>query len=129
MGATRTADAAELLYARSALVTHCVAFGLQAIDLVTVNFKDMGILEQESVRGAQMGYTGKQVIHPAQVGPVQRIFTPSLAEVERALLILKQAKAFAEEGKGAFAIDGEMIDRPVIKRAELVLARAGIELP
>ncbi len=129
MGATRTAEAAELLYARSALVTHCAAFGLQAIDLVTVNFKDMEILERESVRGAQMGYTGKQVIHPAQVEPVQRIFTPSQAEVERALLILNQAKAFAEEGKGAFALDGEMIDRPVIKRAELVMARAGIELP
>jgi citrate lyase beta subunit len=127
MGATRTAEASELLYARSAVVTHCVAFGLQAIDLVTVNFKDADLLEREATRGAQMGYTGKQVIHPAQVEPVQRIFTPSQAEVERALLMLNNAKEFAAQGKGAFALDGEMIDRPVIKRAELVLARAGIE--
>ncbi len=126
-GATRTAEASELLYARSAVVTHCVAFGLQAIDLVTVNFKDLEMLESESTRGAQMGYTGKQVIHPAQVESVQRIFTPSQAEVERALLILNQAKDFAALGKGAFALDGQMIDRPVIKRAELVLAQAGIE--
>jgi citrate lyase beta subunit len=127
MGATRTPEASELLYARSAVVTHCVAYGLQAIDLVTVNFKDEDLLEREATRGAQMGYTGKQVIHPAQVEPVQRIFTPSQAEVQRALLILNQAKAFAAQGRGAFALDGEMIDRPVIKRAELVLARAGIE--
>jgi citrate lyase beta subunit len=127
MGATRTVEASELIYARSTVVTHCVAFGLQAIDLVTVNFKDADLLEREATMGAQMGYTGKQVIHPAQLEPVQRIFTPSQAEVERALLILNQAKAFAAQGKGAFALDGEMIDRPVIKRAELVLARAGID--
>jgi citrate lyase beta subunit len=127
MGATRTAEAVELLYARSAIVTHCVAFGLQAIDLVTVNFKDVELLEREATRGAQMGYTGKQVIHPAQVEPVQRLFTPSPEEVEKAKLLLAQARAYAEKGKGAFALGGEMVDMPVIKRAELVLARAGIE--
>jgi citrate lyase subunit beta-like protein len=126
MGATRTPDALELLYARSAIVTHCVAFGLQAIDLVTVNFKDMDTLERESTRGAQMGFTGKQVIHPVQVEPVQRLFTPSQQEIEWATLVLAQAKENAAQGKGAFAINGEMVDAPVIKRAELVLARAGI---
>lgn len=125
MGVIRTAEATELLYARSALVTHCVAYGLQAIDLVTVNFKDMELFEREAIRGAQMGFSGKQVIHPAQVEPAQRIFTPSAAEIEWAQLILKQAADFAEQGKGAFAVGAEMVDRPVIKRAELVLARAG----
>lgn len=126
VGATRTTEGSELLYARSAVVTHCAAYGLQAIDLVTVNFKDMDSLERESTRGAQMGYIGKQVIYPAQVEPVQRIFTPSAEEVERARLILEQAREYAKEGKGAFAVGEEMVDMPVIKRAELVLARAGI---
>lgn len=126
VGATRTTEGSELLYARSAVVTHCAAFGLQAIDLVTVNFKDTELLERECTCGAKMGYTGKQVIHPAQVEPVQRIFTPSAEEVEKARLILKQARVYAEKGKGAFAVGEEMVDMPVIKRAELVLARAGI---
>jgi citrate lyase subunit beta-like protein len=126
MGATRTLEATELLYARSALVTHCVAYGLQAIDLVSVNFKDMELFDREAVRGAQMGFSGKQVIHPAQVEPAQRIFTPSAAEIEWAQLILKQSADYAERGKGAFAVGAEMVDRPVIKRAELVLARAGM---
>lgn len=128
MGATRTPEAVELIYARSTVVTHCVAFGLQAIDLVTVNFKDMELLESEATRGAQMGFTGKQVIHPVQVEPVQRIFTPTADEIEKAKLILEQAKAYAGKGKGAFAMDGEMVDMPVIKRAEGVLARAGISV-
>lgn len=125
MGATRTADASELLYARSALVTHCVAFGLQAIDLVTVNFKDMELLERESTQGARMGYSGKQVIHPTQVEPVLRIFTPSVKEVQWAIRIVEEARKYAEIGKGAFALEGQMVDAPVIKRAESILARAG----
>jgi citrate lyase subunit beta-like protein len=128
MGITRTQEAAELLFARSRLVMYCAAFGLQAIDMVTVNFKDAELLDREAIQGMQMGFTGKQVIHPAQVEPVKRIFTPSSAEVEKALLILRKAKEFASEGKGAFALDGQMVDRPVIKRAELILARAGIML-
>lgn len=85
-------------------------------------------LERESRQGAQLGYTGKQVIHPAQVELVQQIFTPTPAEIERALVILRRAKTFASQGRGAFALDGQMVDKPVIKRAELVLARAGVVL-
>jgi citrate lyase beta subunit len=128
MGATRTAEATELLYARSRLVMYCSAYGLQAIDMVTVNFKNMELLERESLRGMQLGYSGKQVIHPAQVEVAQRIFTPSAEEVEKATTVLRQARENAVAGKGAFALDGQMVDMPVIKRAELVLARAGIVL-
>jgi citrate lyase subunit beta-like protein len=126
MGATRTPGGTELLYARSKLVTCAAAFGLQAIDLVTVNYKDMEILEREALQGVQMGYSGKQVIHPAQIEPVQRLFTPSEKEIAAAAHIIDEAKRFAQSGKGAFTVDGQMVDRPVIKRAESVLARAGI---
>jgi citrate lyase subunit beta-like protein len=124
MGAARTPQALELLYARSRLVMYAAAFGLQAIDLVTVNYKDMEVLEREALQGAQLGYSGKQLIHPLQVEPVQRIFTPSEKEVAAAAHILEEAKRFAEMGKGAFTVDGQMVDRPVIKRAESILARA-----
>ena len=128
MGATRTPEALELLYARSRLVLHAVAFGLQAIDLVTVNFKDQEFLEKESRQGAQMGYSGKQIIHPVQVEPVQRVFSPSETEIERARKILEEARQHESEGKGAFTVDGQMVDMPVIKRAEGILARAGVKL-
>lgn len=124
MGATRTPEALELLYARSRLVMYCAAYGLQAIDLVTVNFKDPVILEKESTQGAQVGYSGKQVIHPAQIEPVQRIFTPSISEIAWATRVIESARQFGSEGKGAFVLDDQMVDAPVIKRAELILARA-----
>lgn len=128
MGATRTPAAIELLYARSRLVMYATAFGLQAIDMVTVNYKDAETLEREALEGAHLGYSGKQIIHPAQIGAAQRIFTPSEKEIDAARRILEESRVFASQGKGAFSIDGVMIDRPVIKRAENVLARAGIDL-
>ena len=125
MSATRTPEALELLYARSRLVMYATAFGLQAIDLVTVNYKELDILERETRRGVQLGYSGKQVIHPLQVEPVQQAFIPTEKEIAYATQILEQAQLFAQEGKGAFTLDGQMVDEPVIKRAQSVLARAG----
>jgi citrate lyase subunit beta-like protein len=124
MGATRTPAALELLYARSRLVMYASAFGLQAIDLVTVNYKEGEVLEREATQGAQLGYSGKQVIHPAQIVPVQQIFTPSEKDIAAAEHILEEAKHFAEEGKGAFTLGNQMVDRPVIKRTESILERA-----
>lgn len=128
MGATRTPEGMELLYARSRLVMYAAAYGLQAIDMVTVNFKEPETLEREALQGAQMGYSGKQVIHPSQIQPVQRIFTPSDNEIANARQIIDEARRYAAMGKGAFTLNGQMVDRPVIKRAENVLARAGIHI-
>lgn len=125
MGATRTPEALELLYARSRLVLYANAFGLQAIDLVTVNFKEEAVLIREATQGAQMGYAGKQVIHPAQIAPVQALFTPSEKEIGWAKRVLAEAARQAALGKGAFTLDGQMVDRPVLRRAESLLARGG----
>src|SRR5581483_4411444 len=76
VGATRTREGLEVLYARSAIVTACAAFGLQAIDLLYLDFRDLEGLRAEARRGAQLGYTGMQVIHPNQVPVVQEAFTP-----------------------------------------------------
>jgi citrate lyase subunit beta-like protein len=61
MGMIRTPEARELLYARSSLVTHALAFKLQAIDMVCLDYKNQDVLLKESQEARQMGYTGKQV--------------------------------------------------------------------
>jgi citrate lyase beta subunit len=124
IGATRTRQGWEVFYARSAVVTYAAAFGLQAIDQVYVDFKDTAGLKIEARVGAQMGFAGKQIIHPNQVGPVQEAFTPSDSEIEHALQILSAASHQQEAGFGAFALDGKMVDAPIVKAAERVLERA-----
>ncbi len=124
VGATRTRDAVELLYARQAVVTAAAAFGLQAIDIVTIDFKDIEALRKESEFGAQLGYTGKQIIHPAQVEPVQAAFTPNNEAIAHAKRIVETFEARQKEGKGAYALDGKMIDMPFLKNAQKVLDRA-----
>lgn len=124
IGATRTPEATELLYARQALVTACAAYDLQAIDIVTIDFKNLDIVRAESEFGARLGYTGKQIIHPAQVEPVQSAFTPGEEAIAHARRIVEAFEASQKEGKGAFALDGKMIDMPLLKNAQKVLERA-----
>jgi citrate lyase beta subunit len=124
VGATRTKDALELLYAREAVVTACAAYDLQAIDIVTIDFKDLDALRAESEAGARLGFTGKQIIHPAQVGPVQAAFTPSDEAITYARRVVETFEANQKEGKGAYALDGKMIDMPLLKNAQKVLDRA-----
>jgi citrate lyase beta subunit len=124
VGATRTPDATELLYARQAVVVACAAFGLQAIDIVTIDFKNPDVVRREAEFGARLGYAGKQVIHPAQVEPAQAAFTPSDAALAQARRIVETFEASQKEGKGAFALDGKMIDMPLLKNAQKVLERA-----
>jgi len=121
VGATRTPAALELLYARSAVVAACAAHELQAIDMVTVNFKDLEAVRREASFGAQLGYTGKQVIHPNQVAPVQEAFTPDEAAIESARRLVDAFESYQAQGSGAFALDGRMIDKPLVMAAERVL--------
>lgn len=123
-GITRTIEARELLYARSRLVMHAAAYGFHSIDMVQTNFSDNSLLERECREGAEIGFTGKQVIHPAQVEIVQTAFTPAPKLIEYAQRVVEGARQAHMEGKGAFTLDGHMVDTPVIKRAERILERA-----
>jgi citrate lyase beta subunit len=124
VGMTRTPMGQEMLYARSAMVMHAAAFGLQAIDMVQTDFKNLELLQSESSQAAGLGFSGKQIIHPAQVDTVQQCFTPSPAAVEKALKVIAGAQTAQESGKGAYNLDGEMVDMPVVKKAESILAQA-----
>jgi len=124
IGATRTKDAIELLYARQAVIVACATFDLQAIDIVTIDYKDIEALRIESEFGARLGFSGKQIIHPAQVEPVQTAFTPNDEAIAYAKRIVETFEASQKEGKGAYSLDGKMIDMPLLKNARKVLERA-----
>ena len=124
IGAVRTKDAVELLYARQAVIVACAANDLQAIDIVTIDYKDIESLRIDSEFGAQLGFVGKQIIHPAQVEPVQTAFTPSDEAIAYAKRIVETFETNQKEGKGAYSLDGKMIDMPLVKNAQKVLERA-----
>jgi len=124
VGATRTPEAVELLYARESVLTAAAAFGLQAIDMVAIDFKDLEALRREAEFGAGLGFTGKQIIHPAQVEPVQSAFTPGTGAIAHARRVVEGFETSKKENRGAFALDGKMIDMPLVKNAEKVLERA-----
>jgi citrate lyase beta subunit len=124
IGATRTREATELLYARQAVIAACAANDLQAIDIVYIDFKDLEGLRLESEQGAGFGFSGKQVIHPNQVPVVQEAFTPSNEAIAYAKRVVESFESSQTEGKGAYALDGRMIDMPLLKNAQKVLERA-----
>jgi citrate lyase beta subunit len=124
LGATRTRNGWEVLYARSSLVTHAAALGLQAIDMVFIDFRDAVNLKIEALQGAHMGFSGKQIIHPNQVGPVQEAFSPRDEEIDYARRLIAAFEAAQKEGSGAIAFEGRMIDLPLVKAAQNVLERA-----
>jgi citrate lyase beta subunit len=124
VGAKRTKEGTEVLYARQAVVTACAANDLQAIDMVFIDFRDNEGLRVEAEQGAGFGFSGKQIIHPNQIKAVQAAFTPSDDELDYAKRIVETFESSQREGRGAYALDGKMIDMPLLKNARKVLDRA-----
>jgi citrate lyase beta subunit len=118
-------DGQEVLYARSRLVVDSAAAGLRApFDLVHLQPQDGAGLEEECWFARSLGFRGKACIHPAQVEIVNRVFSPSDDEVVRARRVVEAYEGGAEHGRGAIALDGEMVDLAVVDRARQVLAEA-----
>lgn len=128
LNAIRTRSAKELFYARGAVVLHTAAYKLQAIDMVTADFSDIDFLMEEARTSMEMGFSGKQIIHPNQVEPVQKAFTPEEDEIHYAQELIRKFEENQANGQGAFAVDGAMVDMPVITRAKNLLARANISI-
>lgn len=124
LGARRTRAGWEVFYARSAIVTAAAAFGLQAIDMVYVDLNDEPGLEEECRFARQLGFVGKTAIHPRQVEIINRLFAPSPEEIEQALRLVQAFEVHQAAGAGAFELDGKMVDLPVMRAAERMLARA-----
>lgn len=125
---TRTPSLKEFLYARAAIVTAARAYELPTtMDLVATAYRseaDQERLVEECEDGKRMGFNGKQCIHPSQVSTVDRVYSPGQGEVEWAVrLVVAQRKA-EEQGRGAWTLDGKMIDAPVEGKARAIVSKA-----
>ncbi|MBL8589512.1 MAG: CoA ester lyase [Methylobacteriaceae bacterium] len=107
--------------ARSMTLFAAAAAETQAIDTVYPNFRDSAGFRAECLAARRDGFTAKMAIHPDQVAIINEVFTPSGAEVARARAIV--AAFAANPTAGVLGVDGEMLDRPHLKRAERLLAR------
>lgn len=113
----------ELAYARSALVVASRAAGLAGpVDGVTVDPRDLEGLAAATRRAAAQGFAGKLCIHPAQVPVAASHLAPTLEQVAWAARVVDAAS----RNEGAFLLDGEMVDPPVVLRARAVLGRQNL---
>lgn len=124
LGATRTREGTEVLYARERVVMAAAAAGIDAIDTLVTDFSDEERLQEGAAFSVQLGYDGKLAIHPSQVGPINDAFTPNTEEVEWAEQVLTARDEAANADRGVFEVDGEMIDAPLIAQAERIVRRA-----
>jgi len=111
-------------HARCQLVLAARAARVDAVDAIYLNIQDHDSLRDESLQAARLGFVGKQVIHPGQIPIVHAAFTPSAERVQRAERILGFWQKAQAEGKGVVAMDGMLLEPPVIAMEELVLERA-----
>jgi citrate lyase beta subunit len=115
-------DGQEILYARSKLVVDSVAAGKPGpFDVVFLGTRDDEGLEREAVLARSLGMRGKACIHPAQLPVVNRVFSPSDHQLDWARSVIEAYEAALAQGRGAVALDGEMIDAPVVERARRLL--------
>ena len=132
LGIKATKLGLEMLFARSAVVIAAKAFGLQAFDTVYTDVADLDGLAEAAAISVSLGFTGKAAIHPSQISVIHAAFAPSEKEVGKAAKIVAAAREAEKRGLGVIAVDGKMIDAPVVAQAArtLELARlAGMEVP
>ncbi len=122
MGIIRNDFGEESYYARSAVAIAAKAAGVAALDGPFVGFRDPDGLRTDASAGRQMGYTGKFAIHPAQIDIINETFSPSPEDVAYAQRVVAAWDEAEAAGRGSLSIDGRMVDVPVVKRAQNLLA-------
>jgi (S)-citramalyl-CoA lyase len=110
-----------LLYGRSRLVQAAASAGLGLLDVPHLALDDEAALAAECARVKALGFTSKLAIHPKQVAPILAAFTPTAAEIDRAA---RMVAALEQAGGNAVEFEGKMLEGPVVKAAQRVLALA-----
>ena len=124
MGIQRTDMGAEVEFPRSVVAIAARAANIAALDSPFVSFKDPISLKADSMKARQLGYTGKFAIHPDQLAIINQTFSPSQEDIAYALTIVQGWNDAVKKGRGSFDLDGKMVDVPVVKRAQNLLALA-----
>ncbi len=122
MGVIRTDFGEECYYARSAVAVAARAARVAALDGPFVGFRDPDGLRTDAGTARQMGFTGKFAIHPAQIDIINETFSPHPDDVEYARTVVAAWEEAESAGRGSLSIDGRMVDVPVVKRAQNLLA-------
>jgi citrate lyase beta subunit len=118
MGVEWSRDETESATPRSIVSIVSRAAGLlRPRDSAFVNLNDMDGLRESARRGKRLGYGGKSAVHPSQVAVIREVYLPTEMEILWAKRIVTTAVSMNEKGEGAFQIDGQMIDEPIIARA------------
>lgn len=112
----------ELIYPRSRIAVACRAAAIKPpLDTPCLNLKDMEILRAEARAAKQLGFQGKQCVHPNQVGPCNDIFTPTQDEILFASRVIQAYEEAEVKGLGAVQLEGKVIDFPVLERSKRIL--------
>lgn len=117
LGAERTKGSEEIRYSRQKIVAVSKALEIEAIDTPFTDTDDIEGLIKDTEFAKAMGMTGKAAISPRHVRYINKIFLPSDEEIKHAVRVCEGAIDAKEKGLGAWSLDGEMVDAPVIKRA------------
>lgn len=126
MNIVYTPDGAGIDFARKRIVMAAKASHIDVIDTVFPDVNDEEGLRRETEYAKKIGFTGKAVINPRQIEIIHDVYTPTEEEIRKAYRIIKEFKINSAAGIGVFAIDGKMIDAPIVTRAEYILKLANV---
>ncbi len=125
LGARRTPEATEVLYARSQVLLQAKAARIMAIDQAVVEVRDDSHFERDASAGRDLGYDGKICLLPRQLAVAHRVFSPGVDELAHARRLIAAYRAALARGVGTIDFEGRMVDGPLLKRAERIVALAG----
>ena len=111
-------------HARCAVAIAARAAGVAPIDSVCLAVRDDEAMRADAALGLQMGFDGKLCIHPQQVAIAHAVYAPTAEQIAGAARVVAAWRRAQADGRGVFALDGAMVDAPVVAAAEEILARA-----
>lgn len=120
-------DEQELMFARSQLLHAARAAGVEVFDTPWFAYTDAAGLERSALRVRRLGFDGKTAIHPAQVGIINEVFSPTPAEIARARRVVAALEEAMRQGRTVATLDGEMLEALHLKAARRTLAWAQVE--
>jgi citrate lyase subunit beta/citryl-CoA lyase len=126
LGTAREAEAAELIFARSTIVYAAAAARVISIDGVFPNLDDPAGMEHHTLQARRLGFTAKSTFNPRQVEVINQVFSPRPDEVAYARLVVGAFEAAEARGDASVAVGGQLVDRPIVARAQRTLELAGI---